>query len=106
MLLAQLAAHEWPGNVRELQNVIERSVILCNGGRLELPPLSTPRRGRGSRAAGPAPARTMREMEETLIREALQACGGVVGGKKGAARRLDMPASTLRERIQRYGLQG
>src|SRR5438128_6914505 len=24
-------AYHWPGNVRELQNVIERSVILCEG---------------------------------------------------------------------------
>jgi DNA-binding NtrC family response regulator len=26
-----LSRHPWPGNVRELQNVIERSVVLCNG---------------------------------------------------------------------------
>ncbi len=30
--LATLQNHTWPGNVRELQNVIERGVILCNGG--------------------------------------------------------------------------
>ena len=24
-------AYDWPGNVRELQNVIERSVVLCDG---------------------------------------------------------------------------
>jgi transcriptional regulator with GAF, ATPase, and Fis domain len=27
--LAQLQAYSWPGNIRELQNIIERSVILC-----------------------------------------------------------------------------
>ena len=26
-----LQSYNWPGNVRELQNVIERSVILCDG---------------------------------------------------------------------------
>lgn len=26
-----LSRHPWPGNVRELQNVIERSIVLCNG---------------------------------------------------------------------------
>ena len=31
-----LLAHRWPGNVRELQNVIERAVILEDGGRLSL----------------------------------------------------------------------
>ncbi|HSG66372.1 MAG TPA: sigma 54-interacting transcriptional regulator, partial [Gammaproteobacteria bacterium] len=32
--LDQLAAHGWPGNVRELQNVVERAVILWQGGPL------------------------------------------------------------------------
>ena len=31
-----LCAYHWPGNVRELRNVLERAVILWNGGRLEL----------------------------------------------------------------------
>jgi DNA-binding NtrC family response regulator len=30
--LAALARYNWPGNVRELQNVIERSLVLANGG--------------------------------------------------------------------------
>jgi transcriptional regulator with GAF, ATPase, and Fis domain len=29
-----LSRYEWPGNVRELQNVIERAIILSEGGRL------------------------------------------------------------------------
>jgi DNA-binding NtrC family response regulator len=28
-----LQSHAWPGNVRELKHVIERSIILCDGGR-------------------------------------------------------------------------
>lgn len=32
---AELAKYSWPGNVRELENVIERSVILCNGLRIK-----------------------------------------------------------------------
>jgi two-component system response regulator HydG len=40
--LSALSRHTWPGNVRELQNVIERSIVLANGGeRLgvdDLPP--------------------------------------------------------------------
>src|SRR5262249_29285918 len=30
-MLEQLRSYPWPGNVRELQNVIERSVIVCDG---------------------------------------------------------------------------
>ena len=40
--LNALMRHPWPGNVRELQNVIERSVVLANGGEKltieDLPP--------------------------------------------------------------------
>ncbi len=32
----QLQAYSWRGNIRELQNVIERAIILGNGGRLRL----------------------------------------------------------------------
>ena len=42
-----LQSYSWPGNIRELQNVIERSVIVCETGnicrRRELA-FSTPRR--------------------------------------------------------------
>ena len=39
---ARLTAYDWPGNVRQLKNVIERSVILCEGDEItpkELPAL-------------------------------------------------------------------
>jgi DNA-binding NtrC family response regulator len=31
----KLASYEWPGNIRELENVLERSVVLCEGNLLE-----------------------------------------------------------------------
>jgi len=31
-----LQTYHWPGNIRELQNVIERSVILAEGGTLRI----------------------------------------------------------------------
>jgi formate hydrogenlyase transcriptional activator len=55
-------------------------------------------------AAGGAPA-TLHEVEVNMMRAALEACNWVVGGKQGAAARLGLPASTLRERMARYGLR-
>jgi two-component system, NtrC family, response regulator len=38
--LEALKKHEWKGNIRELKNIIERSLIVCNGN--ELTPLDLP----------------------------------------------------------------
>jgi DNA-binding NtrC family response regulator len=34
--MAQLRAHRWPGNVRELRNTIERAMLLCGDGALDV----------------------------------------------------------------------
>ncbi len=128
-LRQHVRAYRWPGNVRELQNVMERAVIVADGPWLLL---DEPLRGASTVATGtmPAPAArgrsaegaehgqgtvalavapeappTLREVEVDLMRAALEACNWVVGGKRGAAARLGLPASTLRERMVRYGLQ-
>ncbi|MCA1663178.1 MAG: sigma-54 dependent transcriptional regulator, partial [Myxococcales bacterium] len=39
--LALLTAHPWPGNIRELENVLERTILFCEGPRIhaaDLPP--------------------------------------------------------------------
>lgn len=33
-VITRIEQYDWPGNVRELENVIERAVILCEGGTL------------------------------------------------------------------------
>jgi DNA-binding NtrC family response regulator len=32
----RLVAHNWPGNIRELENVIERTILFCEGPRIRL----------------------------------------------------------------------
>jgi two-component system response regulator AtoC len=39
--MARLVAHPWPGNIRELENVLERTILFCEGPTIhgaELPP--------------------------------------------------------------------
>jgi DNA-binding NtrC family response regulator len=109
--LKRLELYDWPGNVRELEHVIERAVLLATGPVLdvELPEPSGPRSGARAEGDGPvsgagAAAATLREMEVAMIRAALEQCNWVIGGKAGAARKLDIAPSTLRERIARYGI--
>ncbi len=97
--LEKLSSYHWPGNVRELENVIERSVILSTGSELEPADLV---QKPGSPANRPLP--TWPEQERRLIETALQRCRWVIKGPHGAARMLDIPASTLREKIKKYSL--
>ena len=92
-----LQAYHWPGNIRELQNVIERSVILAEGGILRIDPsvLETA----GSRAAHPA-GDVLRQNERDSIEAALAETKGRIAGPRGAAERLRIPASTLESKIR------
>jgi transcriptional regulator with GAF, ATPase, and Fis domain len=99
--LDRLQSYPWPGNVRELQNVIERSLIVCETVDLTVdeswlafgqdPTLRT------GRSLSQAPPR-LREKE--IIEAALADTGGKVSGPWGAAAKLKMPASTLDYKIR------
>jgi predicted ATPase/transcriptional regulator with GAF, ATPase, and Fis domain len=99
--LDHLRSYPWPGNVRELQNVIERSVIVCDTDEFMVDEswLST------------APARQSRVLsstlaghERTIIEDALRASGGRVFGPSGAAARLGIARSTLESKIRGLGI--
>ncbi len=99
--LQLLQAYPWPGNIRELQNVIERSVILCESdifsideSWLPLPLLAT-----YSSRPNELPRRLEAE-EKNLIEEALRASRGRVFGTAGAAAKLGVPRSTLESKIK------
>jgi len=96
--LDHLRSYPWPGNVRELQNVIERSVIVCDTDEFTVDEswLSA----RPSIEGRLALSGTVAAHEKTLIEDALRACGGRVYGPSGAAARLGIPRSTLESRIR------
>ncbi len=117
-----LAEHSWPGNVRELQNVIERSMIVCESETLTLDPswlhsepaLDEPKPecpdARGVEAAEPNSVAqpgslpTLADIEREAILRALLSCNWVIGGPRGAAARLGIKRTTLQARIHKLGL--
>jgi formate hydrogenlyase transcriptional activator len=95
-----LCSYPWPGNIRELQNLIERAVILSNGGVLPNPlPAATPKE-----AIISPPATTLRDSERALIMNTLEAVGWVIGGTKGAAAKLGLKRTTLICKMQKLGI--
>jgi PAS domain S-box-containing protein len=96
--LDRLKSYPWPGNVRELQNVIERSVIVCDSEEFTIDDswLSAA----PSAGSTIALSSTLSAHERTIIENALRDCGGRVFGPAGAASRLGIPRSTLESKIR------
>jgi len=101
-----MMAYHWPGNVRELQNVIERALILNPQGPLapEHFNIGLVQRPVPSPATG-AEANNLDEVIAGHIRRVLADAGGKVSGPKGAAIRLGVNPSTLRNRMKKLGIR-
>ena len=126
--MAALCAYEWPGNVRELGNLMERLAIIKPGAAVDLEDLperysanpgdpdniewEEPEAEAAEAPAAPDPMvlpdagldlrAHVAEMEQSLIRQALERTDGVVAQ---AARLLKMRRTTLVEKLRKYGLQ-
>jgi transcriptional regulator with PAS, ATPase and Fis domain len=96
-----LQSYPWPGNIRELQNVIERSVILCDTDVFSIDEswLPLPLTTTESKQPIKLPRR-LEAQEKIIIEEALQASRGRVFGAAGAAAKLGIPRSTLESKIR------
>ncbi len=98
--LTLLKNYSWPGNIRELDHIIERAVIVTQGPTLAFGDWLREPGGAPPSAAFP----TLDETERAHIVKALEQCGWRVSGEQGAAKLLDMPATTLESRMKRMGL--
>jgi transcriptional regulator with PAS, ATPase and Fis domain len=99
-----LRSYPWPGNIRELQNVVERSVILCESETFLVDESWLLRERTAAKSTTPRSSRelsrTLALQEKEMIEHALRESGGQVFGSTGAAARLGMPRSTLESKIR------
>jgi PAS domain S-box-containing protein len=100
--LDRLCSYDWPGNVRELQNVIERSVIVCDTENFVVDKSwLSPRIAETDQAVRPL-FRMSASHEKKLIEDALAEAQGRVAGASGAAAKLGIPPSTLDSKIAAF----
>jgi transcriptional regulator with GAF, ATPase, and Fis domain len=97
-------SYHWPGNIRELQNIIERSVILCNSDTFDVEPAWLSSQSSSRLERGPL-TETIQSYEKEMIEAALEESNGIVSGPKGAAARLGIPRSTLDAKIKQLHIK-
>lgn len=101
-VMGLLSAYSWPGNVRELKNVLERALLLSQGGDLQ--PSHFPglrERPRYQEFRTPVAGATVQQVEEAHIAVVLKQTGGNVDQ---AAQRLGISRATLYRKLKRLQL--
>jgi transcriptional regulator with GAF, ATPase, and Fis domain len=99
-----LLDYHWPGNVRELQNIVERALILNPKGPIRFDHILGNPKGKSSRKSG----KRSDNLNETItfhIKSVLNKTGGKIHGPGGAAELLGINANTLRNRMNKLGIE-
>jgi DNA-binding NtrC family response regulator len=104
--LELLRQYSFEGNVRELKNLMERLVLLAKNGVIDRDTLPYEVRFPGKKHTcfyfgTKSLNEILEEVETNAIRDALIRSGG---NKAKAAKSLDLPASTLKSRIEKLGI--
>ncbi|MXZ11350.1 MAG: AAA domain-containing protein [Gemmatimonadetes bacterium] len=98
-----LQACDWPGNVRELEHTINRAVIVCQDSQIEVADI-----GLINSSPPVSPDREivpMAEFERRYILKVLKATNWKIRGTEGAATLLQLPPSTLYNKMQKLGIK-
>lgn len=98
----RLVSYAWPGNIRELQNVIERSLIVCETETLAIDEswLASSHPTLLIHTPPPGQMLSKKAREKQTIEAALAESEGRVSGPSGAAIKLGMAPSTLDYKIR------
>jgi formate hydrogenlyase transcriptional activator len=99
-----LSSYSWPGNIRELQNVVERSIIVCETETFSVDPSWLSKESQQASSGTQTLGTKSAAQEKETIEAALTNTGGRVSGPLGAAAALGIPASTLESKIRTLGI--
>jgi PAS domain S-box-containing protein len=106
-----LKSYNWPGNVRELRNVLERAVIVSDGGAIDLTALQLRMDKEGPKTEwsfstsfpfGGTLQDVTDELTKSLLVEALRISNG---NKKKAAQTLGIARDSLYRHMKKFGME-
>ena len=104
--IEKLRNYSWPGNVRELENVIERSIVMASGEKLEADDIrldmALRTRQHTTGELGLPEGMSLDAYEQELIRNALKKADN---NKSQAARLLGLTRNALRYRLTQMGIE-
>ncbi len=103
--IEKMMQYSWPGNVREIENVIERSMVMTTGEKLDADDIRLDMnlrpRNHGGEMTLP-PGMSLDQYEQELIRNALKQANN---NKSQAARILGLTRNSLRYRLTQMGIE-
>ncbi len=106
-VMAGLMKYDWPGNIRELENEIRKMVALSAADEVDSSVLSPHIRtgGHATGAPGAVPRAPLKELVESLERDAIRkVLVETRGNKSAAAKQLGLSRLGLRKKMERYGI--
>ncbi len=101
----KLMQYDWPGNVRELENVIERSLVMAPGEKLDAQDIRLDMTLRPRQVSGDfslPSGLSLDQYEQEIIKQALKKADG---NKSQAARLLGLTRNALRYRLTQMGIE-
>ncbi len=101
----KLMGYSWPGNVREIENVIERSIVMASGDKLDADEIRLDMNLQARSAHGELglpEGMSLDTYEQELIKNALKQADG---NKSQAARILGLTRNALRYRLTQMGIE-
>jgi PAS domain S-box-containing protein len=101
--LELLCRYDFPGNVRELQNLLERAVIFCTRGRIEVEDLPAEVAARAARE--PEPSQRLEDVVRRAEREALLRVCSRFRRQVDAAAELGISQPTVARLLRKHGLR-
>ena len=102
--IATLQSYDWPGNVRELENVIERTAILSQGGRMQFD-LQSGQTDASTQTNRVLTQKELRQLEIQNFENALRRAKGRISGKAGAAAILGVAPTTAYSKAKALGIK-